>query len=316
MMSTKAARILAPTAAATLVLGLAALVAAAQQTPQAAAAQGAATAAISWVDHPASIPAVSVPHNPGIAACTSNDLSVRLARRGLIQSGTFAYVYRARNTTRHACYVSGRPSVELAGQAAAGGPNLLDVAAGVLAPGASATFAVTQSPRRSCTPPVTRSGVLRTSAVTARVRIGARPAAVTSDGTIRTSRCNKTEVTQIGVAPTAPKPDKLSPLVIALHAPARAGAGHTLAFTVTITNPTRAAIRLSPCPSYQVGISSARAVAYRLNCAAPVIPAGQSRVYDMRLSVPVGTPAGLAKIGWFLLNSTRTGAGGLITITR
>jgi len=36
----------------------------------------------------------------------------------------------------------------------------------------------------------------------------------------------------------------------------------------------------------------------------------------MRYAVPAGTPAGLAKIGWFLLNSTRDGAGGVVTITR
>ena len=310
----KAARILAPAAAAALILGLAGLLAAHQSAQ--AAAEGSAVPGISWVDHPASIPVVRAPRNPGLAVCASRNLRVRMERRGLLGAGLYAYIYGARNTTGHACYVTGRPSVKLSGQTLASAPNVLDVTAGVLRPGASATFAVTQSPRPSCAPAYTRHGILRTSRVTPRVGIAARPVAATGDGTVFTSRCSKAEVTPIGLAPAAPKPDKYSPLVVRLQAPARARAGQVLTFTVVITNPTRAAIRLSPCPSYLVGISSARLAAYRLNCAAPVIAAHQSRVYDMRYAVPAGTQAGLAKIGWFLLNSTRTGAGGLITITK
>jgi hypothetical protein len=310
-----AARILAPTAAAALVVGLAAL-AAANRASQGAAAAGSAMVATSWVDHPAAIPAISTPRNPGIAACNSGDLSVRMVRRGLIQFGTYAYIYSAKNTTPHACYVSGRPSVKLASKTVAGSPNVLDVTAGVLAPGASATFAVTQSARASCTPAVTPKGVLRTSAVKPHVKIGAQAGAATSEGTVRTSKCTRTAVTPIGLAPTAPRPGPLSPLTVRLQAPPRVRAGRTLQFTVTITNPTRAAIRLSPCPSYQVAISSARAVAYKLNCSTPVILPGQSRMYDMQYTVPASTPAGLAKIGWFLLNPSRTGTGGVITITR
>lgn len=315
MNRTKAARMVAPTAAAALILGLAALLAAHQSGP-AAAAGGAAAQAVGWVDHPVSIPSVRAPRNPGIAVCTSSDLSVRMQGRGLIQYGIYAYNYRARNTSGHACYVSGRPSARVAGRAVAAAPNVLDVTAGVLAPGASAAFAVTQSPRAACTPAVSPHGVLRTSAVTPRFGIGTRPAVVTGGGTIRTSRCNKTGVTQIGLTPVEPRPDALSPLVIRLQTPARGRAGQVLRFTVQITNPTKSAIRLAPCPGYQVGISSARAVAYRLNCSAPVLRAGQSRVYDMRYAIPAATPAGLAKIGWFLLNSTRNGAGGVVTITR
>jgi len=315
MNRTRAARIVAPTAAAALILGLAALIAA-HQSGAAPAADGATTPAVGWVNHPVPMPSVRAPRNPGIAVCTSGDLSVRMQGRGLIQYGIYAYTYTARNTSGHACYVSGRPSARVAGRLVAAAPNVLDVTAGVLAPGASATFAVTQSPRAACTPAVSRHGVLRTSAVTPRFGIGARPAVAARGGTILTSRCNKTGVTQIGLTPAAPRSDALSPLVIRLQAPARARAGQVLRFTVQITNPTRSAIRLAPCPDYQVGISSARAAAYRLNCSAPVLRAGQSRVYDMRYAVPAGTPAGLAKIGWFLLNSTRDGAGGVVTITR
>jgi hypothetical protein len=308
----KAVRIIAA-AAMVLVVGLVAF-ASAHQFPRAADTGSSATAT-GWVDHPAAIPAYSTPRNPGIAACDSADLGVRLARHGVLSLGTYAYIYSATNTTSHDCYVSGLPSVELAGKTAAGGANLLDVEAGVLTPGASATFAVTQSARASCTPAVTSDGVTRTSAVTPRVEIGARSAA-TSAGTVLIGNCTDSTVTPIGLAPTQPAPDAFTPLDVELQVPTSVRAGTTLQFTVTITNPTRAAIRLSPCPSYEIGISSAPTVAYELNCSAPVIEPGQTRSYEMRYSVPAKTPAGLAKIGWFLLNSTRTGAGGVITIIR
>jgi hypothetical protein len=308
MNRTIAARILAPAAA--LVVGLAALAAA-----QMGAATGSTVAATNWVNHPAAIPAVSTPRNPGVATCDTKGLSVHLERRGLIGFGVYAYVYSAENTTSQACYVSGSPSVTLAGKTLTSGPNVLGVTAGVLAPGASASFAVTQSPRAECTPEVTQSGVLRTSSETPRVEIGVQSTAASSEGTILTSNCSTTEVSQIGVSQTAPKPDSLSALTIGLQAPASVPAGHTLQFAVTITNPTNTAIRLSPCPSYEVGISSARVVAYQLNCSSPVISPHQYRVYDMEYTVPANTPAGITKIGWFLLNATRTGAGSFITIT-
>jgi hypothetical protein len=308
MNRTIAARILAPAAA--LVVGLAALAAA-----QMGAATGSTVAATDWVNHPAAIPAVSTPSDPGIATCDTKDLSVRLERRGLIGFGVYAYIYSAKNTTSQACYVSGRPSVTLAGKTLTTGPNVLGVTSGALAPGASATFAVTQSPRAGCTPEVTQSGVLRTSSETPHVQIGAQSAAA-SEGTILTSNCATTEVSQIGVGQTAPTPDSLSALTIGLQASVSVQAGHTLQFAVTITNPTNTAIRLSPCPSYEVGISSARIVAYQLNCSSPDISPHQYRVFDMEYSVPANTPAGITKIGWFLLNATRTGAGGFITITK
>jgi len=298
-----AARVLAPAATA-LIVGLVAL--------SAAASTG--SSATGWLDRPAAIPAVSTAQNPGIADCNSKDLSVRLARRGLLQFGTYGYVYSATNTTSHACYVSGRPSVKLAGKTAAGGPNVLDVEAGVLAPGASATFAIIQSARTSCTPAVTSKGALRTSAVTPDVEIGAQPAA--SKGTVLTSNCTETDVSQIGLTSAAPAPDPLSPLTVRMQTPASVRAGTTLRFAVTITNPTQAAIKLSPCPSYEVGISSARTLAYELNCSTPVILPGQTRTFDMQYAVPANTPAGLTKVGWFLLNPSRTGTGDVITITR
>jgi Protein of unknown function (DUF4232) len=309
----KAARILAPTAAAVFVAGLAALVVA-HQSPPAPAATGSAAAATRWVDQPAAIPAVA-PRNPGIAACTSGDLRIRPARHGLIGVGAYAYLYSATNKSARACYVSGRPTVHLAGKTVAAGPNVLSLTAGVLAPGASATFALTQSPGTSCSAAASRTAASHATTMTPLVKVGTQPGAGTRDGTILASRCSTTKVTPIGLVQVNPKPDALSALTVRLDVPAHASAGRLMKFTVTITNPTGAAIRLAPCPSYEVGISAARATAYHLNCFAPAIRAGQSRTFDMQYTIPAGTRAGLTKIGWFLLNPDRTGTGSTVTIT-
>jgi hypothetical protein len=305
---TKSARLLRPAAAAAVIAGLA-LAALAHQGSS-------ATAAIGWVDQPVTIQAASAARNPGLASCTSADLQVRMSRHGIIGPETYAYIYAAKNTSAHSCYVSGQPSVTLAGRPVARAANMLAVTAGVLAPGATAAFAVTQKPRTRCTAPRTPSGVTRSVARQARIRIGSVSRSVSPAETILATRCTAEAVTPIGLVPTNPKPGPLSPLTIRLYVPATVRAGHTLRFTVLITNPTRAAIRLSPCPAYETGIASARPVAYRLNCSTPVVPARQSRLFGMQYTVPAGTPPGLVKFGWFLLNPSRTGTGSTITITR
>jgi hypothetical protein len=304
---TKAARYLGPSGAAA-VAGLAVL---AFASPGSAAAP----AAIGWANRPATIPAVSAPANPGLAVCATASLSTRMVGSGLVEHGVYAYIYSAKNSGTRACYVSGTPSVHIAGKPVASGPNVLNVSAGTLAPGASAIFAIIQTPRASCTPKL-RNGATASTAKTPLLKIGTQAGLAIRAGTVLTSNCVAAHVTPIGLPMRQPKPDSLSGLHVVLSIPSRVAAGQVLAFAVTITNPTRAAVRLSPCPSYEMGLSVAPAKAYRLNCsAAPSIPAGQSRTYDMRFSLPAGAQAGLAKIGWFLLNPNRTGAGGAITIT-
>ncbi len=302
----KAARYVGPGVAAAA--GLAALAFAYPSSPTAAGAIG-------WVNRPAAIPAVSAPANPGLAACATASLSTKMVRRGLVGNGTYAYIYRAKNSGTSACYVSGTPSVDIAGEPVTRAPNVLNVSAGTLAPGASATFAIIQTTRVPCTAKL-RNGATASKAMTPQLKFGTQAGPAVSDGTVLTSNCVTAHVTPIGLPMTQPKPDSLSGLHVALAVPSRIAAGQVLKFAVTITNPTRAAVRLSPCPSYETGLSVAPARAYKLNCsAAPAIPAGQSRTYDMRFSIPAAAPAGLAKIGWFLLNPNRTGAGGAIMIT-
>jgi hypothetical protein len=303
----KAARYLGPGVAAAA--GLAVL---AFAYPSSATAPG----AISWASRPVAIPAVKAPVNPGLPACATASLSTRMARRGLVGYGTYAYIYTARNIGPRACYVSGTPRVTVAGKSVPPGMNVLNVSAGTLAPGASATFAIIETTRVPCTVKL-RNGVTASTAVRAQLKVGPPASRAVSAGTLLTTNCDTIHVTPIGLPLTQPKPDPLSRLRITLALPARTAAGQVLRFTVTITNPASTAVRLTRCPSYELGLSVAPAKAYKLNCpAARVIASGQSRTYEMQFAIPANAPAGLAKIGWFLLNPNRTGAGGTITITR
>lgn len=272
--------------------------------------------AISWANRPVAIPAVKAPVNPGLPACATGSLSIRMVRRGIVGYGTYAFIYSARNVGPRTCYVSGTPRVTVADKSVMRGVNVLNVSPGTLPPGASATFAITETTRVPCTVKL-RNGVTASTAVRAQLKVGPRTSRFASAGTLLVTNCVTVHVTPIGLPLTEPKPDYLSGLRVALALPARIAAGQVLRFTVTITNPTRTAVRLSRCPSYELGLSVAPAKAYKLNCsAARVIGAGQSRTYEMRFAIPADAPAGLAKIGWFLLNPNRTGAGGTITITR
>ena len=290
------------------------LAVAANQGPGAAAATSPKAAA--WLNRPVAIPQAQAPRNPGLPGCSTAGLQVRLVRHGLLQGNAYGYIYQATNRSGHACYISGRPGVRVAGQALAKGANVLDLSAGSLKPGASATFAILQTPRTTCTAAAAYRAVRRAVTDRPSITIGARSGHAVRAGTLAASKCSRTTVTPVGVVPAAPKPGPLGRLSVSLQVPARVQAGHTLRFTVVLSNPARVPVRLSPCPAYETGISVAPAVAYRLNCSARVIPAGGSRAFGIRYAVPAGAPAGVAKIGWFLLNPARTGTGALVTITR
>lgn len=298
----KAFRILGPVTAAVAVAAIAVLVAALGRTQ--------ASSAVPWLDHPVKIPVATVAR-ADVARCAAGSVSVRLERRGIVQDGIYAYVYGVRNTSHGACKVSGYPRITVAGKAVAHGPDVLSVVPGDLRPGRVATFALTQTVRAGCTA-TSRNGVLKQVARQVDLAIGTRRPGVI--GRALVSRCTKNSVSALGLAPAEPRADALSRLLVRLKAPALATAGRTLRFEVVLTNPTRAAIRLSPCPSYEVGISAAREHAFRLNCADPVIAGGQSRTFEMEYAVPAGARSGLAKIGWLLLNPRRTGSGTIVRI--
>jgi hypothetical protein len=116
-------------------------------------------------------------------------------------------------------------------------------------------------------------------------------------------------LSQFGVPADAipPVTPPLSPLTAQMTAPATALASTTLAYTVTLSNPTTTDFALSPCPAYTefVGTGSTKWIAtilnYELNCdSTPSIPAGGSVTFEMHLALPADQPAGSGKFGWQL----------------
>lgn len=97
----------------------------------------------------------------------------------------------------------------------------------------------------------------------------------------------------------------MSPLTASINAPTTAVAGHDLAFTITLTNPTKTEVPLDLCPVYDEYVGSgekvwvATALHYHLNCdPTTTIPADGSVTFEMHLAVPADQPAGMATFGW------------------
>jgi hypothetical protein len=305
MNQSKMVRLLGPVVTAALVAGVALLLT--------AMGRSSAGSAAPWLDQPVKIP-VATPAHAGAPACAGTAVRVRPVRHGIVQDGAYAYVYSATNVSGNTCYVSGYPYVTIGRKVLSHGPDVLSVAAGDLRPRQAAMFALTQTTRPGCSAGASGNGVLKQAATAAVMSIGSARPRVT--GEVLISKCTENSVTALGLPPAEPRADALSRLSVRLDMPATATAGQILKFQVVLSNPTRAPIRLSPCPGYEAGISAAGAHAYRLNCGNPLIAAGQSRVFEMEYAVPAGTRAGLAKIGWLLLNPRRTGSGTVITIIK
>ncbi len=87
--------------------------------------------------------------------------------------------------------------------------------------------------------------------------------------------------------------------------PSSVTAGHALWYVVTLTNPLRRAIALSPCPFYVEHTSSNLKFEYRLNCATVQrIAAHGATSFQMRMSVPANTPRGALRVFWGLIGPT------------
>ncbi len=102
-------------------------------------------------------------------------------------------------------------------------------------------------------------------------------------------------------------------------APATAARGSTFTYTVTLTNPTTAAIVLSPFPSYTEGMSDNAGdqdrVTWLLNCqVAQQIAAGSSLTFAMQYTVPSSFAVGAAKLFWQLQVPDGPSAGAEVTI--
>jgi hypothetical protein len=116
-----------------------------------------------------------------------------------------------------------------------------------------------------------------------------------------------------------PRPGTPDVLTVAAVVPSAATAGSTLRFVVTLSNPTRTTVRLTPCPRYGEGVfTNAGHVErwYRLDCdTVSLIGPSTSVRYAMQLRVPAAA-GGMAKFWWQLAAPTVPTRAGAITITR
>jgi hypothetical protein len=102
-------------------------------------------------------------------------------------------------------------------------------------------------------------------------------------------------------------PVSLPRINAAANWPGIAVAGETFAFEVTLTNGEGEPIRFAECPNFRMWISAGldRKIVderHELNCAAaPQLPAGGSRTFEMRINVPADWPVSRAgSFGWGL----------------
>jgi len=121
--------------------------------------------------------------------------------------------------------------------------------------------------------------------------------------------------------PSERRPRRGTPDVLRarIDIPSSARAGATLSFVVTLTNPTRTTVVLTPCPRYEEALYGDRPVErwYHLNCDSVrrIAPHASVR-YAMAVRVPADARPGLAKFLWRLGSPVTLADGGLITITR
>jgi hypothetical protein len=293
--------------------------------PAAAPEPQASGGAVPWVNRPA--PAYVPPPQPRPTAayppCRARQLAGR-AGGGGPAAGTVYQEAALTNRSGRPCTLSGGPAAVTGVRVTGGMTTLTRAAAGVsfvgpgpanLRPGHSGWVTLTYGD--GC-PALTSGGtaLYRTLFLVVdgeRVRVEF-PAALNLICGLDASRFG---------APPPPPPGSRSPLNVltaTIAIPATLTAGVTASYTVTLRNPSRAAVRLAPCPSYieYLGVFTGpgRQLSleryYYLNCAAiRRITAHGSVTFAMRIPVPA--QAGRAKFDW-QLQDTNIATATVVTI--
>jgi hypothetical protein len=111
----------------------------------------------------------------------------------------------------------------------------------------------------------------------------------------------------------------VDPLKVTLQLPGTVRAGRWFDFTVTLTNPTSAAVPLQPCPTYQevwkpVTPAAALSRSYRLNCDGHAeVPPHQALTFQMRMVAPAIALEDV--FSWTIQPSESVGSSGMVTVT-
>jgi hypothetical protein len=279
-------------------------------------AQPVAGPAVPWT---AATPA-QVAERPAVSrACRAGDLKVQGRVRFVPRLDGGIALPTIRNTSEHACRLTGRPRVTFVKQ---GGPVQIDRPVPPtpsnfpevtypessllgLRPGETAALTITWD--NWCDPivkgkPHVPPSALRITLPSGRGRLDADYNAVppcvdpTAPTTIGVSRF------QVSLVPSG-KPWSSAFLQASVPGqPVHAQRGGVLRFRVVLKNRSRTTARFSRCPAYIQQLAPAgRVEAYRLNCEAahPIRP-GKSLAFAMRLRVPKNAPLGANGLFWEL----------------
>lgn len=283
-----------------------------------AAAAVAAGSNVPWQNVPMAAPQEQKAQIVAQHPCSDADLKTVVGQTGA-RRGFATQELLFTNQGSDACYLSGAPGIQLlpsdaAPQTLAIHPNAL---ANVqeradLAPGDTAVVLIG-------TPGSCDAAVGTKRNVSKRLQItppGGGKRAL--DGAHVDTLCGNASVLHLQVvhneaAPTSP----LAHLAGTINVPASVKPGSILHYSVTLTNDTKGAIALTPCPSYTQSFyanDTGSNTTLQLNCAAAggQIAAGASATFDMQVAVPANLPTGGAKLSWKLQNGP--GVGSLITL--
>jgi hypothetical protein len=278
---------------------------------------------VPWLDRPApEQPAVQASPAPAQRPCTANDLQIVLGQKGA-HHGYATQEIRLTNRGSDKCSFTGFPATQVVHENEA--PQSL--AAHELAP-QLASERLDLDPGEEATLLVGAPGACDASAepqrkVATRVRVAlpnGEPKVL--DEAHVDTLCGPASVLRFAparnVAPLKMKAAAASgpqtgELTGAVTAPETARRGDTLRYTVTLSNPTAAAISLASCPSYTQSLYSEGKVASNtklLNCNATggKIAAHSSVSYEIQLPIPAGLPTGDAKLSWVMQNGPGVGA--------
>lgn len=313
--------VLAPAAAAALVVAALVLVSWGDQDGQRVVAGSRTTTTEAseriapWIDAPAPPPVPTTTTTttlPIVTAppCQAGDLTVVDVEVGGAMSKTSNGI-RFRNAGRVACSVSGYPrglSGTLAGRHVRihteQGTFFPDPRPGDLAPGDDGIVVVQTA---TACPEFDWDGPLYRDLSVEVPGGGSLPVpAVELNGScgVRVGPLGLADAPRLGEEPPPPPPPpgSLASLAVRVETPSSVPAGEELRFVVTLSNPTSVPVELHPCPGYLAGfypagekIEERRA----LNCApvGSIPPSGKVR-FEMRLRVPRQAEPGLGKLIW------------------
>lgn len=264
-----------------------------------------ALAVVPFLRTPAPAPAAQPAAAPAIRACATTDLQAAVGATGA-HKGFATQELRLTNRAGQACYLTGAPAIALhphnaAAQEVARHPNgAANLQARTdLAPGDTAVVLIGA-------PGACDAAIGPERKVSTRLQVSLPGGGAHAlEGAHVDTLCGAATVLHLHVEPAPAAPARLAQLESAIRLEGRPMPGSELHYTVTLTNPTSAAISLAPCPSFtqslfgDVGLGSST---LRLNCEAAgnQIAAGASVAFEMLLSVPAHVAADTAKLSWKL----------------